>query len=40
MNLNLAPAVVNKVVDSPQCSTFTVPKGRAFTAHIRLIGSK
>jgi len=34
------PAVVNNVVDSPQYGVFTVPGGRAFTARIRLIGSK
>jgi hypothetical protein len=34
------PAVVNNNVDSPEYGTFTVPEGRAFTARIRLIGSK
>jgi len=34
------PAVVNNVVDSPQYGIFSVPQGRAFTARIRLIGSK
>jgi len=34
------PAVVNNVVDSPQYGTFSVPEGRAYTARIRLIGSK
>jgi hypothetical protein len=32
--------VVNNVVDSPQYGTFTEPLGRAFTARLRLIGSK
>jgi hypothetical protein len=32
--------VVNNVVDSPQFETFSEPLGRAFTARIRLIGSK
>lgn len=34
------PAVVNDVVDSPEYGTFSEPQGRAFTARIRLIGSK
>lgn len=34
------PTVVNNVVDSPQYGLFTEPQGRAFTARIRLIGSK
>jgi len=34
------PAVVNNVVDSPQYGVFSVQEGRAFTARIRLIGSK
>jgi len=34
------PAVVNNDVDSPQYGIFSVPEGRAFTARIRLIGSK
>ena len=33
-------AIVNKVVDSPEYGTFSVPEGRAFTARLRLIGSK
>ena len=32
--------VVNNVVDSPQYGTFSEPQGRAFTARLRLIGSK
>ena len=32
--------VVNNVVDSPQYGTFSEPLGRAFTARLRLIGSK
>jgi hypothetical protein len=32
--------VVNNVVDSPQYGTFSEPVGRAFTARIRLIGSR
>jgi hypothetical protein len=34
------PFVVNNVVDSPQYRTFSEFEGRAFTARIRLIGSK
>jgi hypothetical protein len=34
------PAVVNNVVDSPAYGTFSEFLGRAFTARIRLIGSK
>jgi len=34
------PFVVNNVVDSPQYGTFSEFLGRAFTARIRLIGSK
>jgi hypothetical protein len=34
------PLVVNNVVDSPQFGTFSEPEGRAFTARIRLIGTK
>ncbi len=34
------PVVVNNVVVSPQYRNFSVPEGRAFTARIRLIGSK
>jgi hypothetical protein len=34
------PFVVNNVVDSPQYGTFSEFEGRAFTARIRLIGSK
>ena len=34
------PALVNNVVDSPQFGTFSEPQGRAFTARIRLIGTK
>ncbi|MGA7339127.1 MAG: hypothetical protein WBE72_06230 [Terracidiphilus sp.] len=34
------PAVVNSVVDSPEYGTFSEPQGRAFTARLRLIGSK
>ncbi len=34
------PAVVNNVVDSPEFGTFSEFKGRAFTARIRLIGTK
>jgi hypothetical protein len=33
-------SVVNNVVDSPQYGNFSEPLGRAFTARIRLIGSK
>jgi hypothetical protein len=34
------PAVVNSVVDSSQYGTFSQPQGRAFTARLRLIGTK
>jgi hypothetical protein len=34
------PAVVNNVVDSPEFGAFSELKGRAFTARIRLIGTK
>jgi hypothetical protein len=34
------PAVVNNIVDSPAYGTFSEFLGRAFTARIRLIGSK
>ena len=34
------PAEVNNVVDSPEFGTFSELKGRAFTARIRLIGTK
>lgn len=34
------PAVVNNVVDSPGFGTFSELQGRAFTARIRLIGTK
>ena len=34
------PAVVNNDMDSPEYGIFTEPEGRAFTARIRLIGSK
>jgi hypothetical protein len=34
------PAVVNNNVDSPEFGTFSEPLGRAFTARLRLIGSK
>jgi len=34
------PAVVNDVVDSPEFGTFSELQGRAFTARIRLIGTK
>ncbi len=34
------PVVVNNVVDSPEYGLFTEPQGRAFTARLRLIGSK
>ncbi len=34
------PVVVNNDVDSPQFGTFSEPEGRAFTARLRLIGSK
>jgi TonB dependent receptor len=34
------PLVVNNVVDSPQYGIFSEPEGRAFTARIRLIGTK
>lgn len=34
------PAVVNNVVDSPEFGVFSELQGRAFTARIRLIGTK
>jgi hypothetical protein len=34
------PLVVNDVKDSPEFGTFSEPEGRAFTARIRLIGTK
>jgi hypothetical protein len=34
------PAMVNNDVDSPEFGTFSEPQGRAFTARIRLIGSR
>ncbi len=34
------PLVVNNVVDSPEFGTFSEAEGRAFTARIRLIGTK
>jgi hypothetical protein len=34
------PAVVNDVIDSPEYGAFSQPQGRAFTARLRLIGSK
>lgn len=34
------PVVVNNVVDSPEFGTFSELQGRAFTARIRLIGTK
>jgi hypothetical protein len=34
------PAMVNSVVDSPEYGSFSEPQGRAFSARIRLIGSK
>ena len=34
------PAIVNNNVDSPEFGTFSEFEGRAFTARIRLIGSK
>jgi len=34
------PAVVNNVVDSPEYGTFSEFQGRAFTARIRLFGTK
>jgi hypothetical protein len=34
------PSVVNNNVDSPEFGTFSEFEGRAFTARIRLIGSK
>ena len=34
------PLVVNNVIDSPEFGTFSEPEGRAFTARIRLIGTK
>jgi hypothetical protein len=37
---SLNPLVVNNVVDSPQYGTFSESPGKAFTARIRLIGSK
>lgn len=36
----LNPAVVNNVIDSSAYGAFTEPLGRAFTARLRLIGSK
>jgi hypothetical protein len=36
----LNPAVVNNVIDSSTYGAFTEPLGRAFTARLRLIGSK
>lgn len=37
---SLNPLVVNNDVDSPEYGTFSEPEGRAFTARIRLIGTK
>ena len=34
------PLVVNNNVDSPQFGVFSEPEGRAFTARIRLIGTR
>jgi hypothetical protein len=34
------PLVVNNVIDSPQFGAFLEPEGRAFTARLRLIGSR
>jgi hypothetical protein len=34
------PAVVDNMVDSPECGTFSELQGRAFTTRIRLIGAK
>lgn len=34
------PGIVNNVVDSPEYGMFSEPQGRAFTARIRIIGSK
>jgi hypothetical protein len=34
------PAVVNNVIDSPEFGSFSELQGRAFTARIRLIGTK
>ncbi len=34
------PAIVNPVVDSPEYGTFSEFQGRAFTARLRLIGTK
>jgi hypothetical protein len=34
------PAVANNVIDSPAYGTFSEFQGRAFTARIRLIGSR
>ena len=34
------PLIVNNVVDSSQYGVFSQPEGRAFTARLRLIGSK
>ena len=34
------PGIVNNVVDSPEFGTFSQSQGRAFTARIRLIGTK
>jgi hypothetical protein len=40
MTASRNPAVVNRVVDSPQYGTFSEFDGRSFTARIRLIGSR
>jgi hypothetical protein len=37
---SLNPLIVNNNIDSPQFGTFPSPEGRAFTARIRLIGTK
>ncbi len=37
---SMNPGVVNNVVDSPEYGMFSEPQGRAFTARIRIIGSK
>jgi hypothetical protein len=37
---SLDPVIVNNNVDSPAYKTFSQPLGRAFTARLRLIGSK
>jgi hypothetical protein len=34
------PGIVNNAVDSPEYGMFSEPQGRAFTARIRIIGSK